>query len=131
MAEDRQSLKDTKSQANSFLNRLREYKEFIAILVFVVGGFMWIYGFFATKQQVRVLQCLMNQQIALVESRMTSKFLCEEIVQKLLELQKLNEKHDKSNEEIKRSLEVQEEIRRLRTRVTQEQQMEEGDVVEK
>ena len=75
MPNDKTKDKNASDGKNRFVTRLKEYKEFIAILVFFMGGFFWIYGFFATKDQVKVLQCLTNNNIALIECRMQKRFL--------------------------------------------------------
>lgn len=77
---------DTRGAISYFLTRLKEYKEFIAIIAFFMGGIMWIYGFFATKNEVKVLRCLMNNQIILIEARINKKFLPAELARMKAEL---------------------------------------------
>ena len=101
---------DTSGSTPDFITRLKEYKEFIVILVFFIGGFMWIYGYFATKEQVKVLQCLTNQNITLIESRMQKKFLFDELNQKGMELEKLLKKADVLNEERRKVIQLTNEI---------------------
>jgi hypothetical protein len=43
--------KPTTTGERKFLDILKEYKELIAILVFFLGGVLWMFGYFATKQQ--------------------------------------------------------------------------------
>jgi len=94
---------DNSKPTPQFIVRLKQYKEFIAILVFFTGGFMWIYGFFATKSQVesvndnvQVVHCLTNSSIILTETRMQKRFLLEELTQKSVELNNLLTKTDLS-----------------------------------
>ena len=64
----------------TILDRLKQYKEFIAIMVFFIGGFLWIYGFFATKGQLNELQCLTNLNVAMIETRVKKKEFIDEII---------------------------------------------------
>jgi hypothetical protein len=41
----------------ALLKRLNEYKELIAIIAFVVGGVLWVFGYFVTKSQFAELKC--------------------------------------------------------------------------
>jgi hypothetical protein len=52
--------KPTTTGERKFLDILKEYKELIAILVFFLGGVLWMFGYFATKQQLTELRCWMR-----------------------------------------------------------------------
>ena len=88
------------------LARLREYKEFIAILAFFIAGFLWIYGFFATKSEVKTLtsatksevktlKCLLNTNILAVTGQLDAMIKNDEVVTINLEITKLEEKKEK------------------------------------
>ncbi len=53
------------------LNRLKEYKELIAILVFFLGGFFWIQNQFPTKSDLKtdvgILHCLLEKYMTLTQ----------------------------------------------------------------
>lgn len=70
------------------LSRLKEYKEFIAILVFFLGGFFWIDKEFPKKtdlesqvsaveasvtSEVRVLKCLLEQYMLVTQLQMRAR----------------------------------------------------------
>jgi hypothetical protein len=50
--------------------KLNEYKELLTVLVFFFGGLIWIYGFFATKEQVEETRCIMNANIEFLSNQM-------------------------------------------------------------
>lgn len=122
---------NTRGSTPNFIARLKEYKEFIVILVFFVSGFMWIFSYFATKDQVRVLQCLTNHNIILIESRMQKKFLFDELTQKGMELEKLvpqvdiskseNNKSELSAEEKEKVIRLKEQMEIIRANLIETQ----------
>lgn len=63
-----------------FLTRLMDYKEFVAILVFFIGGAMWIWGYFATKSQLDDLHCLMNANVTLIQGKMDAASISQTMV---------------------------------------------------
>lgn len=68
-------------RGQKFLEALKDYKEFLLILVFFLGGVSWIYGYFATKEQVRVLRCLLNTNVEFVSYQIQSKLLLDQMHQ--------------------------------------------------
>lgn len=79
--EQSQDNNDIKSDGDSstvneqgFLDKLSEYKEFIAILIFFLGGFFWVFGFFATKKQVTDLTCVLEQNVQMLRGKMEYQF---------------------------------------------------------
>jgi lipid A disaccharide synthetase len=108
---------NTSGSTPNFITRLKEYKEFILILVFFVSGFMWIFSYFATKEQVKVLQCLTDQNIILIESRMQKKFLFDELIQKGMEIEKIFKKADVLNEESRKVIQLTNEIEMLKEKL--------------
>jgi hypothetical protein len=50
------------SKLSSFLKKVGEYKEFVALVVFVLGGVFWAFAFFGNKGTVeRDSMCDDNQ----------------------------------------------------------------------
>lgn len=74
---------------NKLLNRLKEYKELITIIVFFISGFLWLYGYFATKDQLRIMKCIVNHQISMVESRIQKQDLLEQLINTIISLNDL------------------------------------------
>jgi hypothetical protein len=75
-----------------FLDTLKEYKELIAILVFFLGGVLWMFGYFATKQQLTELRCWMRANVEFVQARMDGANLSDLSVKNIEDLTALNEK---------------------------------------
>jgi hypothetical protein len=82
----------TAGPESGFLATLKDYKELISILVFFVGGALWIFAYFATRTQVDELRCLMNANIGFIQSRMEVASLSELMVQNIAEAASLNSK---------------------------------------
>jgi hypothetical protein len=110
MTNESERTNDTHGNATDFIGRVKAYKEFIAILVFFVSGFMWIFFFFATKGQVKVNKCLTNQNITLIESRLQKQIFLDELTQKSMALRELEKKDDISKEEDKKVIQLKSEI---------------------
>ena len=62
------------------LDKLKEYKEFLVILVFFAGGASWIYGYFATKAQLNEARCLLDANIEAVTHQLKKKLLYDDIL---------------------------------------------------
>ncbi|WP_157973675.1 hypothetical protein [Tropicimonas sp. IMCC34043] len=77
---------------NQLLGRLKDYKEFVAILVFFLGGLLWVYGVFATQKQVDQIKCLLNTNISLIHNQTQSRFLLQELTSKQLSLAEVIER---------------------------------------
>lgn len=45
------------------LRYLSDYKELLAIVAFVVGGVLWVFGYFVTKSQFAELKCYAKNSI--------------------------------------------------------------------
>jgi hypothetical protein len=59
------------------LDRLKEYKELIAILVFFLGGFFWLQSEFPSKGELRAeigsLDCVLQSYMKLTQSQISSQ----------------------------------------------------------
>jgi hypothetical protein len=81
------------------LDILKEYKELIAILVFFLGGVLWMFGYFATKQQLTELRCWMRANVEFVQGRMDAANLSDLSVKNIEDLTALSEKATLSADE--------------------------------
>jgi hypothetical protein len=72
------------SKGNKFIAFVKEYKELVATIAFFVGGVLWVFGYFATKEEFRVLReatsdhnkqlnCLLKNHVKLLAGRHTLK----------------------------------------------------------
>jgi hypothetical protein len=82
-----------------FLDIVKEYKELIAILVFFLGGVLWMFGYFATKQQLTELRCWMRANVEFVQGRMDAANLSDLSVKNIEDLTALSEKATLSADE--------------------------------
>ncbi len=61
------------------LERLKEYKELLAILVFFLGGFFWVQNRFPTKTDLRAeiagLNCLLDKYMLLTQLQIRGRDL--------------------------------------------------------
>jgi hypothetical protein len=91
-----------------FLDTLKAYKELIAILVFFLGGVLWMFGYFATQKQLTELRCWMVANVEFVQGRMDAASLSDLSVKNIEDLTALNEKATLSADERarKRRLEI-------------------------
>jgi hypothetical protein len=90
---------EPKEEETGFIATLKEYKEFIAILVFFLAGVLWMVGYFATKKQLTELRCLMLANVEFIQNRMDSNNLSDMSVKNIEELAVLNEKTTLTSEE--------------------------------
>jgi hypothetical protein len=69
---------------------LKEYKE-IGTLTFFVGGILWVFGYFATKEELRsfreassnqnkILNCLLEKHVRLLEAKQTLRTSFEDLI---------------------------------------------------
>jgi hypothetical protein len=79
------------SQANKFVAFMKEYKELIATIVFFLGGVSWVFGYFATKEELRVfrdtastqnkiLHCVLQKHVQLLEGKQQWKVSSDELM---------------------------------------------------
>ena len=99
--------KPTTTGERKFLDILKEYKELIAILVFFLGGVLWMFGYFATKQQLTELRCWMRANVEFVQGRMDAANLSDLSVKNIEELTMLSEKGTLSASEKARKLRLE------------------------
>ena len=87
---------DGSPKKTSWLDTLKEYKEFIAILVFFLAGLLWIFGYFATKKQLAVLHCTMVENLNFIKGQMDTTNLSQLMVQNLEEQSIVSDRRDLS-----------------------------------
>ena len=100
--------------SNDFLTHLSGYKEFIAILVFFLGGAMWIYGFFATKQQLDEFVCVTNSHLSVLRESMRTDKLIEQLTSARMSLEKLYLLENLAEKEIKIKVSLEAKIEILK-----------------
>ncbi len=65
------------------LEKLKEYKEFIAIIIFFLGGFLWVEESFPKKadlkSEIGVLECLLNKYMTLTQLQLNGQELEKQI----------------------------------------------------
>ena len=108
--DDKKPKDGEKSAKSGFIQKLSEYREFIVILIFFIGGFLWIYEYFATRSQVGELNCLLRENINVVDGQMQTKFILESMKKNGLRYEKLL----KLKEDNKLTLSEQEELIELK-----------------
>lgn len=73
------------------LARLREYKELIAIILFFLGGFVWMERTFPKKDdldgKVQVLQCLLDSYMRITQRQLESQEIERRIAEQLARLE--------------------------------------------
>jgi len=100
----------------ALLKRLNEYKELLGLIVFIVGGMLWAFGYFATKSQFAELKCFSKNSIIVNRETVRLRDIDESVVEKsrrleeLVELQKLGNSTDK--QKIERSR-VERDLKKL------------------
>lgn len=71
-----------------FVKWLNDYKELLSVIIFFIGGFLWVYGVFATKEQIKELKCLMNANITIINSQIDESALSQLLIENLQEQSK-------------------------------------------
>ena len=119
MAHENEHIKPT-AGSSLLLVRLKEYKEIIGITVFFLAGLMWIYGFFATKDQLKVQKCISDTSVMMLEGKMDIEFKMDKYAQTSMELINKIEKDGTSNEEDSVGIGLDQETTKARIRLSKE-----------
>ena len=80
------------AEPKSFLKRLNEIKETIALLLFFLGGISWVYGFFATRTQLTTFNCILSASIDFASAQIDVRYLPDKINAKGVQLSSLTDK---------------------------------------
>src|SRR5215475_6379826 len=71
------------TSGSTLIKPLSEYKELISIIVFFLGGVSFAFAYFATKDQLKQMRCLLNANVDLIQSKMDSASLSQLMVQNI------------------------------------------------
>lgn len=101
-------------KVESFIRLFKNYKELVAIITFFTGGVFWLHGYFATKNHVKIVNRMVNNQISMVENRIYRKILFDSFNTKLLKLSEIAGVGEKTGEQKKTCHQLQEEVNLIR-----------------
>jgi hypothetical protein len=73
------SAQDIQANKVGWFEKLKEYKEIIGIIIFFIGGILWILAYFATKEQINTLNCLLNRNIEVVQYQINQRILSDDM----------------------------------------------------
>ena len=79
------------SKGNKFIAFVKEYKELVATIAFFIGGILWVFGYFATKEefraltdstskQNRLLNCLLQKHVQVLAGRHVLKVSYDDLI---------------------------------------------------
>ena len=82
-----------------FIGFVNEYKELLTTITFFVGGILWVFGYFATKQefhtfreatsgQNKTLHCLLQKHVQLLDAQQVAKTSQDELMGVELEIRR-------------------------------------------
>ena len=63
------------ANTNRYISKLKEYKEFIGILVFFIAGAIWLFAYFATKNQLEIQACVTDKRFIVLQNQATENNL--------------------------------------------------------
>jgi hypothetical protein len=110
MSEMTESSSPTSSKPMSrVLSFLKEYKELFAAIGFFAGSILWVFGYFATKEELGTLKdnttkqnktitCLLQRHVQLLEGEQDIKFAKDELIVALSDLKKQSPTHGQPSE---------------------------------
>lgn len=76
---------EDKTKLSKMLESIKEFKELIAVIVFFIAGALWVFGYFATKDQLKSLHCITNANMEFLQGQMDSNTLSEMLIKNLKE----------------------------------------------
>jgi hypothetical protein len=77
--------------------------QMLDLVVFFLGGVFWGFAYFATKQQLKEVQCIMNANMAFVQSLMDSASLSQLMLDNLRESAALDKASPSPENTLKRN----------------------------
>lgn len=101
---DPQNKSSEASAVSRFGSWLKEYKELIAVLVFFIGGGIWMYNIFATQRQLSDMGCHISANIELLSSEIELQKLPRLYSENLASQQTLKAKSKSSSDVMARQL---------------------------
>lgn len=84
MGDDKET-DDKSTKTNIVLDNIREFKELIAVIVFFIAGALWVFGYFATKDQLSTLHCITNANMEFLQGQMDSNNLSQMLMKNMQE----------------------------------------------
>jgi hypothetical protein len=109
------------SQPNRFLKRLGEYKEFIAIIVAMLGGVWFAVDYFVTQkrftEEMVITQCSIFANIAKVNRQINNnyyQYMRDKIYSQIFELQQKSQKESLTMKESREMRELQDSLDALK-----------------
>ena len=87
--EEKEEKEENVTGFSSILKTLSEYRELLTVIIFFVGGVLWVFGYFATKDQLKEVKCLMNANMDFIQGQMDSTNLSQILIQNLQEQRRL------------------------------------------
>lgn len=67
------------SNGNRFVKKLKDYKEIIVLLLFFIGGIMWMWAYFATERQLQALTSYTTLYVTMLENRLQADIYRQDI----------------------------------------------------
>jgi cytoskeletal protein RodZ len=84
----------------SFLTLANQYKELATLVVAIVFGVLWVFAYFATKQQLKQSQCITNANLGFIQAQMDSTSLSQLMTENTKESISLDAKASLTPEEM-------------------------------
>lgn len=75
--------------ASALVERVKPWRELVAIIGVVGGCAAWVGSYFATKQQVQKIECFATESVALARAESAMRFTFDELVQKSFRIDQL------------------------------------------
>src|ERR1700730_1174980 len=103
MAEPEKNPLGELSSRGRFVAFVNDYKELMTTIAFFVGGILWVFGYFATKEefhglrdatssQNKIMHCLLQKHVQLLEKTQELKINHDELINVEAKLRKKNQK---------------------------------------
>jgi hypothetical protein len=73
----------------AFVHWLGSYKELLSVVIFFLGGFLWVYGVFATKEQIKEVRCMLNANVDVINAQLEESSISQLLVDNLQEKDRL------------------------------------------
>jgi hypothetical protein len=91
---------------NAFLQWLNSYKELVSVVVFFLGGFLWVYGVFATKEQIKELKCVLNANVDMLNAQFEESSISQLLIENLQEKEKFTDIREPSDGDRKKAAQL-------------------------
>jgi hypothetical protein len=68
---------------------LKDYKELIATVAFFVSGILWVVGYFATKEELKTIDCLLQNHVQFLRGMQDEKTHGDELIETRMRIERL------------------------------------------